>query len=341
MRGLRRQPPAPEWEQGPNDLVERSPSPQRLRPVVLRPATFQRVYRVAGYRFHSLVDVALLGAEWLVAAALALLIGYYIVDGPVRDWMYAAASAQQSVPPAQAVANARPVKTDQPARSVHPPKQAKVVEPFRPATVEVRAAVQDDLSEPELGRMLPGVEPDWRRPAVAPDYLTPARDFVPAAPLPARNAVPVVEPVIREEPPRDPRPIRLQAPDIGLDTRVVEVFLRDGVWQVADYAAGYHHGTGVPGDGNVVMAGHKGLRGAVFARLEKLKVGDEIFVDTADRRFRYRIRETGKVWPSQVSVMFPTVTPTLTLLTCTNWDIHRFVVIADLVDSAPLPASAG
>src|SRR3712207_8418863 len=43
-------------------------------------------------------------------------------------------------------------------------------------------------------------------------------------------------------------------------------------------------------------------------------------VDTVDRRFRYRVRETRSVWPSDVDVMYPTPTPTLTLLTCTNWD---------------------
>jgi sortase A len=139
----------------------------------------------------------------------------------------------------------------------------------------------------------------------------------------------------------DRRPIHVQAPSVGLDASVVEVFLRDGAWEVADYAAGYLHGTGTPGDGNVVLAGHKGIRGAVFAGIEALTVGDEIAVDTADRRFRYRVREAGVVWPSQVNVMFPTTTPTLTLLTCTNWDMQRFVVIADLVESAPLAASTG
>jgi len=121
-----------------------------------------------------------------------------------------------------------------------------------------------------------------------------------------------------------------------MDTPVVEVFLQDNVWQVADDAAGYHHGTGLPGAGNVVMAGHKGVRGAVFARLEALTPGHDIFVTAADTRYHYRVRETRRVWPSQVEVMYPTPSPTLTLLTCTNWDLQRFVVVADLVESVPL-----
>jgi sortase A len=135
--------------------------------------------------------------------------------------------------------------------------------------------------------------------------------------------------------------VRLEAPGAGIDAPVVEVFLEDGAWQVADYAVGYHHGTGLPGDGNIVMAGHKGVRGAVFAQLERLKVGADVFVDAAGQRFHYRVRTTGNVWPSNVAIMYPTPLPTLTLLTCTNWDTQRFVVIADLVDSAKLPLSTG
>ena len=131
-------------------------------------------------------------------------------------------------------------------------------------------------------------------------------------------------------------PSWLEIPTIKMDTPVVEVFLQDNVWQVADDAAGYHHGTGLPGAGNVVMAGHKGVRGAVFARLEALTPGHDIFVTAADTRYHYRVRETRRVWPSEVEVMYPTPSPTLTLLTCTNWDLQRFVVVADLVESAPL-----
>lgn len=150
------------------------------------------------------------------------------------------------------------------------------------------------------------------------DYLVPQA----AVPLPAA---------------RDPRPQRLLMPSIGVDTPIKEVFVENGAWQVAEYAAGYHHGTALPGqNGNTVMAGHAGLRGAVFAALGNLSIGDEVTVETGDWRYRYRVREVKAVWPTQVSVMDPTATPVLTLITCTNWDTQRLIVIADLVDARPL-----
>lgn len=135
----------------------------------------------------------------------------------------------------------------------------------------------------------------------------------------------------------DPRPRRLLIPSIGVDTPVSEVFIVNEAWQVADYAAGYHHGTALPGAvGNMVMAGHAGLRGAVFRDLGNLQPGDEAIVETAGWQYRYKVRELREVWPTQVEVMDPTPTAVLTLITCTNWDTQRLIVVADLIDARPL-----
>ena len=180
------------------------------------------------------------------------------------------------------------------APPVHFQKPATAAPSAQPQ-VTVKAAPQ--ARHPELGRLLPGSGARPRRPEV--DYLVPTRKSVPGVlpeprpaaatkpdpshttqPTSSRSAASLrpVAPVIKLDPPADLRPVHVRVPRVGLDTTVVEVFLQDGVWQVADYAAGYLHGTGLPGLGNVVMAGHKGRRGAVFARLESLKVGDEVLV---------------------------------------------------------------
>jgi sortase A len=39
--------------------------------------------------------------------------------------------------------------------------------------------------------------------------------------------------------------------------------------------------------------------------------------------------------------MYPTEQPQLTLLTCTNWDTQRFIVIADFIGAMPAQAPAG
>ncbi len=135
----------------------------------------------------------------------------------------------------------------------------------------------------------------------------------------------------------DPKPQRLRIPAIGADMSVYEVYLIDGEWQVAEYAAGYHHGSALPGTiGNSVISGHAGLRGAVFKDLAQLKPGDSVLIETHGWSYTYRVRSLTSVWPYQVEVMDPTPSPVLTLITCTNWDTQRLIVVADLVDARPL-----
>jgi sortase A len=183
----------------------------------------------------------------------------------------------------------------------------------------------DVMTVPALPFVPPGMTeaadaPDARR---VPDYLAPAH--VPIVPLAA-----------------DQRPQRLLIPRLDLSTPIKEVYIQDGVWQVADYAAGYHHGSALPGEaGNMVMAGHAGLHGAIFRSLGTLRSGDDVLVDAGGWRYRYQVREQMSVWPTQVDVMEPTATPVLTLITCTAWDTKRLVVIADLVDSRPLEGNVG
>ncbi|MEF3273453.1 MAG: sortase [Chloroflexus sp.] len=209
--------------------------------------------------------------------------------------------------------------------------------------------------------LVDGYGRDWWRswqqyaptPVVSEPMVQPAPSgpVAPPATAPHLPALPFTAPELAVEPPdylapqprvqplpaTDPRPQRLRIPALHLDTPVYEVFVVDGVWQVAEYAAGYHHGTALPGTvGNTVLSGHAGLRGAVFRDLPALKVGDEVLLEAGGWLYRYRVREMRNVWPTQVEVMDPTPTPVLTLITCTNWDTQRLIVIADLVDSRPL-----
>ena len=121
---------------------------------------------------------------------------------------------------------------------------------------------------------------------------------------------------------------------------IKEVFIVDNDWQIAAYAAGYLNGSGLPGvPGNLALSGHAGLYGAVFAKLGALDPGNDIYVDAAGMRYRYRLRTASTVWPNQAEVLDSTETPTMTLITCTNWDTQRLVAQADFVDSSPAPAA--
>lgn len=136
-------------------------------------------------------------------------------------------------------------------------------------------------------------------------------------------------------------PQLLEIPAIGLRANVVEVTIQDGIWQVAEYAAGYHRGTARPGTiGNTVISGHKGLAGAVFARLEELRPGDLVYLTAGSHEYRYQVVEKRSVWPNQVEVLAPTSVPILTLITCTAYDTQRLVVVARFIQGYPSGMSA-
>ena len=160
-------------------------------------------------------------------------------------------------------------------------------------------------------------------------------------PTPALHVATItLQPTITPLPTRDPitsSPTWLTIPAIGVDTRVINTFFVNGEWQAADYAAGYLYGTGIPGEvGNAVISGHLGFTGGVFARLGELNPGDVVYVDRPGWRFTYIVSGQQVVWPTQLEVILPENIPVLTLITCTNWDTQRLIVVADLVGSESL-----
>jgi sortase A len=186
-------------------------------------------------------------------------------------------------------------------------------------------ATAAEINQVLLGSSLPYVAPAGAAAAAAPDYLIPAQQFTLPPVLPTATPAP-----------SDPTPLHMYVPAIKLDSPIKEVFLHDGVWEVAEYAVGYHHGTAYPGGGNTVMAGHAGLRGGVFARLPELKLGDDIYISTGHIRYHYQVSGIQSVQPTQVEVMYPTTDSILTMITCTAWDTQRLVVTAHLVDQSAL-----
>src|SRR5262249_41445972 len=93
--------------------------------------------------------------------------------------------------------------------------------------------------------------------------------------------------------------------------------------------------TPLPGEsGNVAIAGH---RDSFFRPLRDVHVGDDILLDIAEARVRYRVSSLRIVSPSEISVIGPTDAAMLTLVTCYPfWFIgeapDRFVVRATRVE---------
>jgi sortase A len=270
---------------------------QPLRPVALRSLSEQRRQALQPFLLRTWFDHLLLRVERLLLLAVVVVFALWLFNGYGRDWLH-----QRGLQAAAPTTSSAPavaladVLRAPPAESTH--DLDSVALPFTPP----------DLNDGNDAA------------ASAPAFLAPRGSSSP----PAQIAT-------------DPRPQRLLIPTISVDTPVHEVFIENNVWQVAEYAAGYHHGSALPGEtGNTVLAGHAGLRGAVFRDLGQIQVGDEVLLDAGGWRYRYQVRQLINVWPTQVDVMAATPMPVLTLITCTAWDTQRLVVIADLVDSSPL-----
>ncbi len=138
---------------------------------------------------------------------------------------------------------------------------------------------------------------------------------------------PAPPPLLPTEGPQQPR--RMLIPSITVDAPVVQ-----GVgWEQLKKGVGQVPGTALPGQiGNSVYGAHNDTFGETFRNLDQLRPGDEIFIFTASQQFRYVVREWRIVEPTEVSVMDPTPTPTVTLISCYPYlvDTQRIVVFADL-----------
>ncbi|GLC30916.1 class D sortase [Clostridium omnivorum] len=101
------------------------------------------------------------------------------------------------------------------------------------------------------------------------------------------------------------------------------------------FTVGHFEGTAMPGEkGNFCVAGHRSYTySEYFNRLDEVKNGDEIIVQTKKGEFKYKVYDTKVVEPSEVSVLDPTKDSTLTLVTCTPVRVatHRLIVKARLV----------
>ena len=79
-------------------------------------------------------------------------------------------------------------------------------------------------------------------------------------------------------------------------------------------AVGHLADTAMPGEsGNVVLAGH---RDTFFRPLQQVRAGDVIMLRTRNGSFEYEVESTAVVRPTDVQVLQPTSTRTLTLITC-------------------------
>jgi sortase A len=126
--------------------------------------------------------------------------------------------------------------------------------------------------------------------------------------------------------------LRLIITKLGVNAPIVERGVVQG-WMVVAPGDDVTHFTysAYPGAvGNATLYAHAGT---VFRHLDALAVHDLIVVQTPNGSLQFRVRELRIVAPTDLSVLDPTTTPVLTMMTCYPFgvDSSRLVVIADLV----------
>lgn len=156
------------------------------------------------------------------------------------------------------------------------------------------------------------------------------------------------QPEVEAEPVSMPPPIHLRIPDVGIDTKIVEVGYeivevegqRVREWEVASYAAGHHKTSASPGEGgNIVITGHNDWEGEVFRTLEYVEAGYEVILKTEEAEHRYIIeeihmrREVGVSMEERLATgqfMAAMDEERVTLITCWPYGIndHRVIVVA-------------
>ncbi len=203
--------------------------------------------------------------------------------------------------------------------------QPDVASAWTPEPVAIETATPEPAPSPVVTADATGVP----HPTVAPSAILPEV-------TPTETAVPTPVPV---EP-----AIRIQAPTIRLDAKVVESPIVDGQWQIPKFAAGHLQGTAQPLQGsNVVLAGHVESisSGNVFANINRLRRGDLVRLYTKETVVTYKVDAVEVVANDDLKVVAPTSHEVLTLITCTgSWlplqhdYSERTVVIASrVVDS--------
>lgn len=202
--------------------------------------------------------------------------------------------------------------------------------PSVPTSLPV-AAVSSADPESEVGDPIQGASDDVMRQA---------EGEVPGGPPPTPNSDSVA--------PATSPPTRVVIPAIDLDSEVVPVgwkqILQNGklasVWEVAEYAAGWHQNSTLPGEvGNVVLSGHHNVKGEVFRYIVDLNPGDTITLYADGRPYTYTVesrfvlRDKGQsAQKRQENARWIGSFPDerLTLVTCwpyTN-NTHRVIVVA-------------
>lgn len=115
------------------------------------------------------------------------------------------------------------------------------------------------------------------------------------------------DPVVTEAPGPDEAFAVLFVPRFGTDYhRTIGQGVGTRVLNSARLGIGHYPGTQMPGEpGNFAVAAHRSAYGGGMHLIDELRLGDSIYVQTADGFFSYRFRDLEYVAPTAVAVLAP------------------------------------
>jgi LPXTG-site transpeptidase (sortase) family protein len=135
----------------------------------------------------------------------------------------------------------------------------------------------------------------------------------------------------------------MSLPNAGIHAPIIDVYIRDGTWDVASLGASVGHLMGTAPlnvAGNHGLAGHSELRDGsrgIFAYIRELSYGDPIHIELDGTMQEYRVSGLREVEPTDLSVLSASNTHRLTLITCDDYDFlsnfyrTRVIVLAERV----------
>ena len=175
---------------------------------------------------------------------------------------------------------------------------------------------------------------------------TPTPEALPDYPIPTP---PLSPGSIDNGVPKDISPVkRIVIPDIELDTIVKYVPFDGNTWPIAGLKTEviWMGSTSWPGlGGNTGLSGHVTLEdgsNGPFKYLSKLTAGDQVVLYTEYNKYIYSVRDKQIVTADELSVLEPEDHSTITLVTCSDWNIalkkylSRLVVYSDLIEVQPI-----
>lgn len=172
------------------------------------------------------------------------------------------------------------------------------------------------------------------------DTLPPLYVAEPARPTPIPTSTPVMAfaQAQAQAPSPTPKPPsglaqRIQIPAIKVDSFV---FPDSGPSTLKMGVVQYGERTAPGAAGNIVLAAHNDIFGAVFRNLDQLAPGDTLVLYEDRQQYVYRVSKSMIVEPDATWVMDQTQDPTLTLISCYPFliDSQRIVVVGELAESA-------